>query len=74
MRTDAFTRGLLIAQRLYEGLPVDTPWIRSRFGVSKATAKRDVRKIRQLRTATNRGTPKGGYRFTARESRWMVPA
>lgn len=40
-----FERGIVCAGRLAAGKPITTAWLRQRFNLSKAQAKRDMDKI-----------------------------
>lgn len=68
-----FGRLVKLALCLGAGLPVDTAYIRARFGVSKATAKRDMMRLQSFlaldvhEDATGRRTLKSdnGIRVTA---------
>ena len=44
---DPFTRGLVLARLWHEGHRITTTLVRSRLGVSRATAKRDLRAMRR---------------------------
>lgn len=47
MSESAFNRGVMLARCVLGGLPLSTRWIRARFKVSRAAAKRDIAAIGQ---------------------------
>jgi hypothetical protein len=48
MAKNLFTRGFILAKRHERGQPITTAYIRANLRVSKATAKRDMKRLRRL--------------------------